>query len=255
MEIVFLGTGGGRVNLIRQTRKTGGFRINSQSAEIHVDPGPGALVNSVEYGQDPLRLDAVVVTHAHVDHCNDANLMIEGMSKFALETKGILIASRKALGAQEDRMITLYHQGHAKEIYAAAYGERRKFRTRRGEFEIEILEVKHDEPTAFGFKLYLDGTVVGYTSDTNWFEELGPRFSGCDILIINCLKPYSDGIPDHLESRDVIKLLKAARPAKAVLSHFGIKMLRADPELEAKKIEYESEVETIAARDGMRITP
>jgi len=253
MEILFLGTGGGRVNLIRQMRKTGGFRINSDSANIHVDPGPGALSQSVRLRQDPLKLDAVIVTHAHIDHCNDANLMIEGMSRFALETKGVLIASRNAISGEEGCLITKYHQNHVREAYTAVYGERKRFRTRRGEFEIEIIEVKHDEPSAFGFKLHLDGRVIGYTTDTNWFEGLGERFSGCDLLIANCLKPYSDGIPDHLESKDVIKLLKVAKPRKAALSHFGVKMLRADPELEAQKIEYESEVETIAARDGMRI--
>jgi phosphoribosyl 1,2-cyclic phosphodiesterase len=250
MEIVFLGSGGGRVNLIRQVRKTGGFRINSESANIHVDPGPGALLASVNMRQDPLKLDAVIVTHAHVDHSNDANLMIEGMSRFALEKKGILIASRNSLEG-DDHPITKYHQSHANEVYTSKYGEKKKFKTRRGEFEIEIVEVKHDEPTTFGFKLTIEEKIIGYTSDTNPIEGLGEKFSGCDLLIINCLKPYADGIPDHLETKDVIEILKVAKPKKAVISHFGLKMIRADPDLEAKKIEYESEVETLAAKDGM----
>ena len=72
MEIVFLGTGGGRINLIKQARATGGFRINSANTSIHVDPGPGALITSVKYREDPLKLNAVIVTHAHVDHSNDS---------------------------------------------------------------------------------------------------------------------------------------------------------------------------------------
>jgi ribonuclease BN (tRNA processing enzyme) len=252
MEIVFLGTGGGRVNLIRQIRRTGGFRINSNSAHIHVDPGPGALLQSVRLRQDPLKLSAVIVTHAHVDHSNDANLMIEGMSRFALEKKGILIASKNSLDG-DDHPITKYHQTHATTVYPAQYGEQKNFKTRRGEFDIEIIEVKHDEPTTFGFKIYLEGKTIGYTSDTNWFEGLGNRFMNCDVLIVNCLKPFADGIPDHLETKNVISLLKEAKPKKAIISHFGLKMIRAEPELEAKKIEYETHIETMAAEDGMKV--
>jgi ribonuclease BN (tRNA processing enzyme) len=252
MEIIFLGTGGGRVNLIRQIRRTGGFRINSNSAHIHVDPGPGALLQSVRLRQDPLKLNAVIVTHAHVDHSNDANLMIEGMSRFALEKKGILIASKNSLEGS-DHPITQYHQTHANEVYIANYGDKKNFKTRTGEFDIEIIEVKHDEPTTFGFKLYLEGKTIGYTSDTNWFEGLGKRFMNCDLLIVNCLKPLSDGIPDHLETSQVISLLKEAKPKKAIISHFGLKMIRADPDLEAKKIEYETQIETISAEDEMKV--
>lgn len=253
MEILFLGTGGGRVNLIRQMRKTGGFRINADSAYIHVDPGPGALLQSVKFRQDPLKLNAIIVTHAHVDHSNDANLMVEGMSRFALEKKGILIASKNSLEG-EDHPITKYHQSHVTTIYPAVCGERKKFTTRKGgQFEIEIMEARHDEKSTFGFKLYIDGKVIGYTSDTNYFEGLGHQFRGCDLLIVNCLKPFSDGIPDHLETKDVINVLKQANPKKAVLSHFGLKMIRSEPELEAKKVEYETDVPTIAADDGMRI--
>ncbi len=253
MEIVFLGTGGGRVNLIRQIRKTGGFRINSASANIHVDPGPGGLLNSVKIREDPLTLDAIIITHSHVDHCNDANLMIEGMSRFALDVRGALIASKNSLGEAGDHPITKYHQEHVKEIYAAEFGERKTFTTRKGKFEIEIIQVKHDEPSTFGFKLYIDGQVIGYTSDTNWFEGLAEKFIGCDLLIVNVLKPFSDGIPDHLESNDAINLLKIAKPKKAVLTHFGLKMIRADPDLEAQKIEHGCEIDTVAAKDWMRI--
>ena len=45
MKLTFLGSGGGRFATITQKRMTGGFRIDDiDGMNIHVDPGPGALV-------------------------------------------------------------------------------------------------------------------------------------------------------------------------------------------------------------------
>ncbi len=255
MEIVFLGTGGGRINLIRQVRATGGFRINSGPANIHVDPGPGALLHSNRLKENPLHLDAVLVTHDHVDHSNDAMLLVEAMSGYALKKKGIIIGSSHVLEGDRnnDRAIDKYHQEHAAEIYVARWGDRKKFTTKKGSFEIEIIEARHDEPTTFGFRLFTEGKVIGYTSDTNYFKELGKAYSGCDYLIVNCLKPLPDNIPDHLKTDDVIEILKVAKPKVCVITHFGLKMIRAGPAAEAAKIEKETGIRTLAARDGMRM--
>jgi ribonuclease BN (tRNA processing enzyme) len=254
-EIVFLGTGGGRINLIKQVRLTGGFRINSESANIHVDPGPGALLNSLKFKQDPLKVDALIVTHDHVDHSNDAMLMCEAMSSYALKKKGILIGSGHVVDgdSNHDRAVDNYHQKLLETIHSAKAGKKKTFTTMNGKFEIEIIDVDHDEPTSFGFKLHIDGKTIGYTSDTNYFDDLGKLFRECDILIANCLKPESDGIPDHLESSHIIRINKVAKPGKTILSHFGLKMLMRGPNSEAERITEESGIETIAAKDGMRI--
>jgi ribonuclease BN (tRNA processing enzyme) len=256
MEIVFLGTGGGRVNLIKQARATGGFRINSRSADIHVDPGPGALVHSVRNGQDPLKLDAIVVTHNHTDHVTDAIVMIEGMTSYALKKRGILIGSRRTIegGDGMERGINSWHQSKVGEVYAAAYDQRRRFETGKGSFEIEPRRMKHEEPTTFGFRLFMDGIVLGYITDTDYIESLGRDFTGCDLLIVNCIKPQADGYRGHLTTSDVIRVLREARPRKCVITHLGMKMLKAGPAREAERITRESGVETIAARDGLKLT-
>jgi len=252
-EIVFLGTGGGRINLLKQLRRTGGFRINSESANIHVDPGPGALSSSVHFKQNVLNLDALIVTHAHIDHCNDANIIIEGISRHALKKRGILIASAHAVdgGKTGDRTITLYHQGRVEQIYRAKEGERKKFKTTKGKFEIEIIRAEHDIEDAFGFRLFIDGKVIGYTGDTEYYKGIGRNYKGCDYLIVNCIKPAKDPYPGHMTADDVIKLIKEAKPKLAVITHMGMKMIMAGPKKEAERIAKESKVETIAAYDGM----
>jgi ribonuclease BN (tRNA processing enzyme) len=249
MEIVFLGTGGGRINLIKQIRGTGGFRINSRSANIHVDPGPGALIHSIELKQNPLELDAVIATHNHVDHISDAMVLIEAMTNYGLKKRGTVIASRNAI---EENGISPYHQARAGTVYVAQYGERKRFENEKGSFEIEILLMKHEEPTTFGFRLYLDGGVLGYISDTEFTESLGRDFTGCDCLIVNCIKPEGDTYKGHLRTADVAAIVKVAKPKTCIITHLGLKMLKAGPSKEAEIVERESGVKTLAARDGMR---
>lgn len=256
MELVFLGTGGGRVNLLRQRRWTGGFRINGPMS-IHVDPGPGALVHSVQLHENPMKLDAIIVTHLHIDHCSDANVLVEAMSGYALKKKGIIIGSRNAVEGDRkgDFAFTHYHLSKAAEVYSARWGEKKKFSNGKAEFEIEITKAKHEEDTCFGFKLAMEGFTLGYTSDTEYFEGLSEQYVGCDWLIVNTMKPEKDGYLGHFTSGDTISLLKVAKPKMAILTHMGMKMLREGPEKEAARIERESGVRTIAAKDGMRLRP
>lgn len=256
MEIVFLGTGGGRINLLQQRRWTGGFRING-SMNIHVDPGPGALVRSIQANQNPMKLDAIIVTHLHVDHYSDANVLVEAMSHYTLKKHGIIIGSRNSIEGNEngDRAFTSYHLSKAEEVYSAKWGEKRKFSGEKGGFEIEILKSRHEEESCFGFKLEMDGLTFGYTSDTEYFDGLYRQYKGCDWLISNTMKPHADAFKGHFTGDQTIELLKVAKPKMAILTHMGMKMLNEGPEKEAARIEKESGVRTLAARDGMVLKP
>lgn len=254
MEILFLGTGGGRFNLLKQLRATGGFRINSKSANIHVDPGPGALLHSLRLNQNVLKIDCVVVSHYHVDHVNDAELIVEAMSDHTLKQGGIIIGSSSTIEGDEsgDRGISVYHQKLAKELCIANPGERKKFKTKKGDFEIDFIKTKHEDTTGFGFKLSIDGTIIGYTSDTEYYEGMGENYKDCDYLIINCLKPSLDKYAGHMTTEDVIMLVSIAKPKLAIITHLGMKMIPI-ADSEAKKIEKSSGVRCIAAKDWMKI--
>ncbi|MCX8194890.1 MAG: MBL fold metallo-hydrolase [Candidatus Micrarchaeota archaeon] len=253
-EIVFLGTGGGRHNLILQERRTAGFCING-SIKTYVDPGPGSLVACKDFSQDPRKVDLLVLTHNHIDHINDAGVIAEAMSGYALRKKGCAIGSKSVIEGDElgDRGISRYHLNALERVFVAKPGVPLDLSFFKSPVSFLPTQVRHDDQTGFGFVMSLDGRKIGYTSDTEYFEGIGRQYSSCDALVINMLKKEDDDIPGHLSTRGAIALLDEARPKLAILTHLGLRLIRAGPEKEAEKIQRKTGVKTLAAEDGMKV--
>jgi ribonuclease BN (tRNA processing enzyme) len=250
MEITFLGTGGGRFNLIKQVRRTAGFYL-SGALRMHIDPGPGSLAACRAYGIDPEKTRAVVATHNHIDHMNDAALMLEAVNCFPGRKKGVFISTASMLEGDEygERGISSYFTGKAASAVVARQGKP----IRIGSATLLPTPVRHEDRAGFGFVLSMGGFRLGYTSDTEYFPSLHRHFMDCDLLVANCLKPKPDKVGGHLHSASAAQLLSECRPKLCALSHMGMSFLRAGPEREAAKIARQSGVRTIAATDGMRI--
>jgi phosphoribosyl 1,2-cyclic phosphodiesterase len=64
------------------------------STQIHVDPGPGALVRALSHVPplNPRELDAIVLSHKHLDHSGDVNALIEAMTSGGFRRRGALLA-------------------------------------------------------------------------------------------------------------------------------------------------------------------
>lgn len=250
LEILFLGTGGARFVVMKQLRATGGFILKGE-ANLYIDPGPGALLACIEFKQELRKLDGVLISHAHIDHSNDANLIIEGMTDGGKRRRGVVIGSRSVLegDGRFDRVVSSYHQRMVEKSLVVKPGDTISVKGVR----VDVTPTKHDDGSGVGFRFSSHSGCIGYTGDTEYLPELGKAFSGCDLLVLNNLKPAGCSYPGHLNSEMTIRILKEAKPKKAVIQHFGMAMLRAGPEAEARLIQKESGVETIAARDGMVI--
>jgi len=251
MELTFLGTGGGRFNLIDQLRRTGGFYI-SGTTRIHVDPGPGALAACHDFSIDPRKTDAVVVTHNHIDHLNDAALMLEAINCYPSQKRGTFISSESMLVADEfnERGISSYFTRKTERTNVARAGKPIKI----GAATLMPTPVRHEDKTGFGFVLEMDGCRIGYTSDTEYFPALPKHFMHCDLLIANNLKCAPDSVGGHLYTAATARLLSECRPKMCAIAHMGLSLLKMGPSKEARKIEKESGVRTIAATDGMSIS-
>ena len=94
--IKFLGTAGSRWVVARQTRASGGVYLNLCGKRVHLDPGPGALVRCAQADPpiDPSFIEGIILTHSHIDHCNDANILIDSMTGGGFNKGGTLFAAR-----------------------------------------------------------------------------------------------------------------------------------------------------------------
>jgi ribonuclease BN (tRNA processing enzyme) len=239
--LTFLGTGGGRYVLVTQRRYSGGIWLESDEKTI-IDPGPGALVRALQYHKNPAALAAVLVSHKHLDHYNDAEIMVEAMTEGAKKKRGLLAVNQNALGYISD-----YHQ-KAAELLVLKAGD--GFLV--GKTNVTALPTyRHEDGTGFRFELP-DG-VLAYSSDTGYDKKLAENYAGADVLILNVIFPRTKSLESHLNTHDAVKVVSEARPRLAVIQHFGVMMLNAGPEKEAAYIEQETGIKTTAAADGMEI--
>lgn len=247
-RIKFLGTAGARVVVFKQIRASGGIWVEMKGKKVWIDPGPGALVRALSSRPklDPTHLDALILTHRHLDHSADVNVVIEAMTEGGWKKKGVLLAPSDAL--EEDPVVLKYLRGFLEGIVVLKEG---------GEYELDGLRIRtplrhiHQGET---YGLILDGRV-GLITDTLFFPGLIEAYQGLDLLILNVVRAGErDEKIQHLTLEDAREILKRTRPQRAVLTHFGMTMLRLGPREVAQKLSQELGIEVIAAQDGMTLT-
>jgi len=57
-----------------------------------MDPGPGCIVQVTNRKLNPEELSAIIVSHRHLDHSADVNVMTEAMTEGGFKKRGILFA-------------------------------------------------------------------------------------------------------------------------------------------------------------------
>jgi ribonuclease BN (tRNA processing enzyme) len=245
--IKFLGTAGARIVMIKQLRYSGGVWLSLEGVNILLDPGPGTLFRCIKSRPplDPTKLDAILLSHKHIDHSNDVNLMIEAMTEGGFKKKGKIFCPPDAINP--DGVILKY---------AAEYVERLQLLEEGGKYWINSLSfctpIKHIHHgvCTFGFVFFKKGTKICFISDTRYFDALTEAYKGASLLIMNVVRKESSEL-DHLCIKDVERLILGIRPKIAIITHFGRTVLTAGPQKLAQLLTDSTGTQTIAAYDGM----
>ena len=252
-NIIFLGTGGDSYVVGRQIRASGGIILQIGDDQYHIDPGPGTLSMAKETGINLRANTALFVTHNHINHCNDINAVIDAMTYSGFNKKGVLVANNTVING------SLNYQPFLQKYYRGCL-ERFIVLEESGkvginDVEVKAIKAKHSEPNAIGFKFITPDFTLAYTGDTAYSAENLADYENSDVLILNvpCLKKEES--KDNLCKEDAINIIKKVNPRLAIITHFGINFLKADPLYEIREIQKETNCQVIAATDGMVINP
>ena len=79
-KIIFLGTAGDSNVLGKQYKASGGMILQMGDVQLHLDPGPGALVRADQYGVNLRSNTAVLISNSSLKNCNDVNIVIDAMT-------------------------------------------------------------------------------------------------------------------------------------------------------------------------------
>lgn len=248
MKLKFLGTGGGRYVTSLQDRRTGGIIVETEETQIHVDPGPGALVYNHKETDNPLDTEAILVSHAHLDHSNDAKPIIEMMTEGASKP-GAIFANETALHGYGDieKVISDYHQDLCVKVEQLEQGTETSFK----DLEIKCQEMFHGDPKTVGFILEDDEHRLGFWTDSEFSEELLDFYEGCDIMVIYATMPKEKSIPSHTSISEVPEILEAVEPTTAIITHFGKSMMNSGIEEQEEWLDEKTDCKTIFADDNM----
>lgn len=250
--IKFLGTAGARIVVSKQLRSSGGTLISLDGSLLLLDPGPGTLVRCARSKPkiDPTKLDGIILTHRHIDHSTDINVMIEAMTEGGFRKKGKLYAPRECLEG-EDSVVFNY----AKDLLEGLEVLRPHGRYQIGSMSLRASGPHRHPAETYGVIFESSIGDVAFMADTEYFPELVEWYPRADFLVMNVvrLQPHESGKVMHLCLEDARSLITSIRPKVAILTHFGMTMIRAKPWELAEKVSIETGVKVLAASDGMTV--
>ncbi len=250
--IKIMGTAGARYVVAKQLRSSAGTYLEHEGTKLILDPGPGTLVRMAHAKPriDVEKLSGLILTHAHLDHSNDVNILIDGLTEGGLKRRGVLFAPRECLEG-ESAVVLRYLRPYLKEIV-----------TLRPETTYEVGTIRfrtpcrhHHTAETYGLIFELGQKKVGFIVDTLFFPRLIDCYRECHYLILNVVryKPHPSPNVQHLSIRDAEEIIDSIRPEKAILTHFGMTMIRARPNQVAEKLSRKLGLEVIAAYDGLTL--
>lgn len=200
------------------------YLLEGTTGCVLLDCGPTTLPALRRFGVAPVTVDAVLLSHFHGDHFGGVPFLVLDRRFGDGGRRPLVIAGPPGVEQRVAELARALYRGGA----ADAGPEVAKFQDLAPEVRIQIgpavvtpFRVPHDPvEVCLGLRIEMEGTVVIYSGDTEWFEELPARARGADLLLLECTHAEGEGghhvrLPDLLAHRDRLDC------RRLLLTHLG----------------------------------
>jgi ribonuclease BN (tRNA processing enzyme) len=242
--ITFLGTAGARVMVANQIQASGGMWLNLNGTQILLDPGPGSIVQSSKRKLRAEKLKAIILSHRHLDHSGDMNIMVEAMTQGGFKPHGKVFLPSDALGPEP--VVYSYLKQYLDGI--EVFEEGKSYHIDGVSFSTPLRHIHGVE--TYGLKFQFGEHQFSYIADTKYSDKLIDIYRA-ELLIINVVFLDNRFHVDHLCADDAEVIISGIKPKLAILSHFGMQIWKAHPWEVAEQLSQKTGIKVRAARDGM----
>ena len=201
----------------RNRRSRASILVEEGTTRLLIDTGPDMREQLL--AADVSRVDAVIWTHDHADHCHGIDDLRQLFHAMRAPVRGLARAS--TMRTLESRFAYAFQgrPGYPPTITA----ERLPDSLSIGGIELDVTDQPHGNIFSAGLRFTASGKTIGYATD---FHDMTPAmrnlYSGIDLWVVDALR-YAPH-PAHATVTAVLGWVKELQPRRTILIHMDQSM-------------------------------
>jgi ribonuclease BN (tRNA processing enzyme) len=252
MRLTVLGSG---TSVPHPRRSSSAHWLEARGGTLLLDISGPAVHRMPQENCDWANLDAVWVSHFHLDHVGGLAPFLFG-TRYAPQTqkreKPLRVYGPRGL----EKLLRRFDEANAYGLFEQPFPLELREVSPRSEFEVfdglgaETFSTPHTSESLAVRLTAADGASLVYTSDTGYTEALAGFARGVSLFLMECSFFRTKPVKTHLELEDAMRLARLSGPARVMLAHLYPEWDGIDIAAEARKL---WDGETVEARDGLRL--